>query len=565
MAESAVSAAVGSISNLAAQETSLLCGVMDEVGFLKAELERLHGFLEDAKHKRRSGDASAAVLVGQIRDAAYDAENVIEASEYMVKRNKLKKGFMGAISRYARLPTDLIALHKIGVEIQRIRRKISEIFDSANRLKIVGLGNPTTDIGHADDEFPQDYDIMYQNFEDDDVVGFDNEYNEIVEKLVEQENELSVVSIVAMGGAGKTTLARKIYNSTRIRNHFDTTAWVTVSQKFKGIDLLKDIMRQIMPNKLESREIDQMQELEVGKKIHEFLLNKRYVVVLDDVWATDTWNQINRVGKVFPDANNGSRVLLTTRKEDVANHIEMSTYIHPLKLLDDEKSWELFSRKSLPSYKRSSLQDVNEFEELGRKLARKCNRLPLALAVLGGYLSKNLNIQAWSDIFKSRISTKNGQMMRDILARSYNDLPNNYMKSCFLYIAVFPEDYSISTADLVELWTAECFVQPRRKYKPEELAYKYISELAQRSLVQVVDRSTAHGSILRIKIHDILRDWCIEEATQDGFFLCHRQKYRSLFFSLHCSYIFSEKKFLWSTRRAALIFSIIFCILVPEY
>lgn len=117
--------------------------------------------------------------------------------------------------------------------------------------------------------------------------------------------------------------------------------------------------------------------------------------------------------------------------------------------------------------------------------------------------------------------------MRDILARSYNDLPNNYMKSCFLYIAVFPEDYSISTADLVELWTAECFVQPRRKYKPEELAYKYISELAQRSLVQVVDRSTAHGSILRIKIHDILRDWCIEEATQDGFFLCHRQKYRS--------------------------------------
>uniref|UniRef100_A0A0E0RB85 Disease resistance N-terminal domain-containing protein n=1 Tax=Oryza rufipogon TaxID=4529 RepID=A0A0E0RB85_ORYRU len=102
-----MSLAVGSISNLAAQETSLLCGVMDEVGFLKAELERLHGFLEDAKHKRRSGDASAAVLVGQIRDAAYDAENVIEASEYMVKRNKLKKGFMGAISRRKYKPEEL--------------------------------------------------------------------------------------------------------------------------------------------------------------------------------------------------------------------------------------------------------------------------------------------------------------------------------------------------------------------------------------------------------------------------------------------------------------------------
>ena len=242
------------------------------------------------------------------------------------------------------------------------------------------------------------------------------------------------------------------------------------------------------------------------------LQKKRYLVVLDDVWTTDTWNKINRVVKVFPDANNGSRVMLTTRKIDVANHIEMPTYVHNMKLLDGERSWELFSGKALPSYKRPLIQNIEEFEELGKKLARKCNGLPLALAVLGGYLSKNLNIEAWSDILQGWASTKNGQMMGAILARSYSDLPSHYLKSCFLYLAVFAEDYSIPMSDLVQLWMAEGFIPHIAKHKQEQTARKCASEL-----VQVVSKSKAHGWIEEIRIHDILRDWCIEEARYCGF------------------------------------------------
>ena len=131
MVEPAVSSVVGSISNLAIQETTLLCGVTLEAGFLKDELQRLQGFLQDANTRRRSGNASAGILVSQIRDAVYEAENSIQVVDYMEKRNRLKKGFMGAVSRYARLPTDLITLHKAGNEIQRIRRKVREIFESA--------------------------------------------------------------------------------------------------------------------------------------------------------------------------------------------------------------------------------------------------------------------------------------------------------------------------------------------------------------------------------------------------------------------------------------------------
>nr|XP_020151315.1 putative disease resistance protein At1g50180 [Aegilops tauschii subsp. strangulata] len=242
MAESAVRIVVGSVGNLAVQETKFLCGVTREVTFLKDELLRLQAYLKDADRKRRSGNARVDVLVSQIRNAAYEAQNVIEAADYMEKRNRLKMGFMGAISRYARLPCDLATLHKTGVQIRHVRRKLSEIFASAEKLNI--------DLDHTvltEVEFPQDYGPMYQNFEDDVVmVGFEDDHKQIVDKLVESNKMLSVVSIVAMGGVGKTTLARKVCTSSRVKRHFDTIAWVTVSQKFKGFDLLKDIMKQIM-------------------------------------------------------------------------------------------------------------------------------------------------------------------------------------------------------------------------------------------------------------------------------------------------------------------------------
>ncbi|KQK16596.1 putative disease resistance protein At1g50180 [Brachypodium distachyon] len=511
MAQSAVSTVLGGMGNLAVEETRFLCGVTFQVSLLKDQLLQLQAYLKDADSKWRSGNARVAVLVGQIRDAAYKAQNVIEAADYIEKRNRLKKGFMGAITRYARLPSDLVALHKVGAEIQRVNGKLDKIFASAANLKI-GLDNT----GEVED-VPQDFGVMHQHSQDDVVmVGFEDEHKELVDKLIDNnEKMLSAVSIVAMGGAGKTTLARKIYTSSRVKEHFDTIAWVTVSQTFKGIELLKDIMKQITGKKYES--LNQMLEHEVGKEIHDFLLQKKYLVVLDDLWETDTWEQLNRTVKAFPDATNGSRVLLTTRKEDVANHVQMPTHVHPLKKLDEEKSWDLFSSKALPPYRTSGIRDVGDFVKLGRKLAKKCDGLPLALAVLGGYLSKNLNMQAWSSILSDWPSTKDGHMMQNILARSYKDLPNHYLRSCFLYLASFPEDYEIYVVDLINLWIAESFIPYTPNHKLEETAHKYVTELVQRSLVQIVRETRELERIDSIRIHDILRDWCIEEARKDGF------------------------------------------------
>ncbi|XBI05414.1 hypothetical protein VPH35_133579 [Triticum aestivum] len=407
MAESAISIVLGNVNALAVRETTMLCCVTLEVELLKDELKRLRGFLRDADNKWRRGDESTAVLVGQIREVAYDADNAIEAAEYMQKRNRLKKGFMGTISRYSRLQSDLTNLHKVGVEIQCIKRKISDIFESANRLKIVDLGNTSTENLQVDGELPQEYGPMHQNFEDVVMVGFEDDYQEIVGKLLDKGDSLSVVSLVAMGGAGKTTLARKFYTSTSAKQHFEIVSWVTVSQKYKGIDLLKDILKQITGSTF--RSADQMQEF-VAKPYH---------------------------------------------------HTKGMSYM----------MW--MSLKNLGESLQGNVMD---------------------------YLSKNLNAQTWSDILLDWPSTKNEQMI-----------------SCFLYIAAFPEDSMVYVSDLTQLWIAESFIPHIPNHTLEETAYKYVTELVQRSLVQVVERSMAGGRIEIIRIHDTFHDWCTEEARQDGF------------------------------------------------
>jgi hypothetical protein len=96
-------------------------------------------------------------------------------------------------------------------------------------------------------------------------------------------------------------------------------------------------------------------------------------------------------------------------------------------------------------------------------------------------------------------------------------LPNHHLKSCFFYLASFPEDFQIKVSVLIKLWIAEGFVPLAPKHKQEETAHMYVAELAQRSLVQVTRRSMAHGWIEEIRVHDILHEWCIEEARQDSF------------------------------------------------
>lgn len=168
-----------------------------------------------------------------------------------------------------------------------------------------------------------------------------------------------------------------------------------------------------------------------------------------------------------------------------------SAPFHEMKLMDADQSWSLLSahQDHIPP----------ELESAGREIARSCGGLPLAVVVVAGLLSTVSKTQAvWDKIarnVKSSLATGDGQIEK-ILSLSYNHLPIHF-KTCFLYMAGFPEDHEIKVTDLIRLWVAEGFLEL------EDTAEQYLEDLVERSLVVVIKRKS-DGRIKSCSLHDMV-------------------------------------------------------------
>ncbi|XP_073152655.1 disease resistance protein RPM1-like [Henckelia pumila] len=225
--------------------------------------------------------------------------------------------------------------------------------------------------------------------EEAEVVGIEKPKKQLLEWLMQSDDGLKVISVVGMGGLGKTTLVKKIYDDASVKANFNSHVWITFSENFDEDNLLremiKDLVNEIMvppPQNLEA-----MTGLKLKECVNKFLKDKTYMIVLDDVWKVVAWESIRLA---FPRTSVRGRIIITTRLEEVgkAACCETNGHLYHLNRLAPAKSEELFYRKAFP---RSSCPPC--LTEISRSILRRCDGLPLAIVVVGGLLAtKNNNL-----------------------------------------------------------------------------------------------------------------------------------------------------------------------------
>ncbi|XXG84882.1 hypothetical protein AAC387_Pa11g0094 [Persea americana] len=510
-AEAVVSLVVGKLCDLMIEEAQLLLGVSDQFEWIQRQLKGLQSFLKDA-HAKQKRNARVRNWVQEIRDVAYDAEDIIDS---FILGQADRRGLTGHVKRYIFFVGELRARHKVGEQIQQIKLRITDLSSNKQTFEINVIEEGRQLEASSSIRTLHDRRWHLAHFEEPDIVGMQEDMKTLKDRLIDGNPKRRVVSIVGMGGSGKTTLAKQV--SSEVKNKFQCHAFIYVSQHYTRREIWTRLIKSVMMLKPETGEIEKLSDEELGEKLRGYLTGRRYLVVIDDVWSKDAWDTLK---DMLPDSLNQSRVMLTTRNKDVAAHADPSSTPHEIRLLNDEEGWELFMKKTfLGKDTDAPIVCPEELEAVGRQIFVKCSNLPLAIVVLGGLLSRrDAILSAWSKVLENvtrRLAESSNQLM-EILALSYYDLPY-YLKPCFLYLGLFPEDHEISSRRLIRLWIAEGFISQEGGGIKEDLAEGYLDDLIGRSMIQVTTKRT-NGTVRTCRIHDLLRELSISEAKDNKFF-----------------------------------------------
>ncbi|CDP21257.1 unnamed protein product, partial [Coffea canephora] len=291
-----------------------------------------------------------------------------------------------------------------------------------------------------------------------------------------------VISVVGVGGSGKTTLAQLLFNDDRKR-------------------IARAILESLEKSSLGSLELEPLLQL-----LKETFSGKRFLLVLDDVWTEDDskWEPFQNSLK---DGAPGSVILVTTRSHRVAAVVG-TTHTHQMALMSDSDCWLIMQRIAFGG---RSEEWRKKRESIGQKIAEKCKGLPLAAKTMGSLLRLKDTVQQWQNVLDSEIwqleeELSPEQKLFPHLYLSYNELSPE-LKRCFSYCAVFPKDHSIVVEELIWLWMAQGYVRPRRRGESLELVGReYFDNLAMRSFFQELQKATIYRR-MTCKMHDIVHDF----------------------------------------------------------
>ncbi|XP_021823747.1 putative disease resistance protein RGA1 isoform X2 [Prunus avium] len=492
------------LSSLAAQEITLSWGFKGELNRLRRTLSTIEGYLGDVTDQPQDRGDSIEDWVKNLKGIAQDADDVLDEINYELLRHKveLQNHIKKKVLNFFSLSNNPIAFRlKMAHKIQKINASLEDLKSEAS---VIGLVSKRIDAAPQGTRGRIQTDSLPEN--DGIIFGRDKVVSDIVTTLtnsnINQEN-LSVMAIVGMPGLGKTTLAKSVYNDNSIKGYFEKRIWVSVSDPFNINVILICMLESLNPTKATVREnLDALLTY-----LQEELKEKRYLLVLDDVWNEDS-RQWNRLMSYLERLNYapGSKIIVTTRSARVASISEKLLLRHNLSTLSTDECWSILKDRAFLD---GSARMDPDLERIGKQIAEKCAGVPLVAKVLGGILRSKNSIAEWSSIKESRIwdLAEEEDRIIPILKLSFDNLTSPSLKQCFAYCSMLRKDVEIETDNLIQLWMAQGLLHPSRdkSEEMEDVGYEYFDILLQSSLFQDAT-ANEYGIISKCKMHDLVHD-----------------------------------------------------------
>ncbi|XP_057466639.1 putative disease resistance protein RGA3 [Actinidia eriantha] len=481
------------LGRLVLDELVLAKGVQSELQKLDNSLSTIKAVLLDAE-EQQTHNRELREWLGKLKHAFNDADDLLDEFEIEALQNQLvNHGMLKTVRSFLPTPHSLIFRFSIGHKLKEIRERFDEI--AALRAKF-----------HLTDRFvdrraaQREREMTHSFVRSVDVIGRKREKEEIAKMLMyssyNSEN-VSVIPIVGIGGLGKTTVAKLVYNDDKVDNHFELKMWVCVSEDFDVKVLMRKIIESATRSTCGDPEIDLLQS-----QLRGCLVSRKFLLILDDVWNSDHGKWVGLKSLLMVGAR-GSKIVITTRSKIVAS-VMGTTKGYNLDGLALNDCLSLFVKWAFPMGEERKHPNLLK---IGKEIVKKCNGVPLAARTLGSILFKKTDEQAWLLVRNSEIWELQNQTQDDILPAlrlSYDQLPP-YLKQCFGYCSIFPKAQYVDKDKLIQLWMAQGLVQTSvQNQELEDVASQYFDELCSTSLFQEVQEN---GPLyVTFRMHDLVHD-----------------------------------------------------------
>ncbi|KAJ6885353.1 disease resistance protein RGA3 [Populus alba x Populus x berolinensis] len=501
-----------------------------EMQKLQDRLPIIQAVIEDAE-ERQHGDKKIKIWLQKLKDVAYDAEDLLD----MIHARVLSKQVLES-DRFTYSPsydTGILGKGKLLAEefgelMNRKVRLASHVVESlpnyfVNLRKMRDIRERLDDIAKEIGEFQLKEVLMSRlpqtgNREEretgphivgSDVCGRKEDVEKVVKMLLGSNTDVRVISIIGIGGIGKTTVAQLAYNDERVKKHFDLKIWISLYGDFNPRKIMSEMLDYAAKGKYDP--MSQMGLLQ--SELRKALYGKRYLLVLDDVWNEDP-DEWDKVKNLLGDGTNGNKVIVTSRSGKVASIMSSSPAYH-LEALSEDDCWTLFKQRAFPD------GDENGFPSLlpiGKQIIDKCKGVPLAAKVLGSLMRFKREESEWLRVQGSELWNLDGgeNKILQVLKLSFDHLPS-HLKRCFAYCAVFPKKFEICKEKLIHQWIAGGLAQRSahdRVSEPEDIGSDYLNDLLRMSFLEVVS-GCDDSSTTRIKMHDLIHDLAISVAGNE--------------------------------------------------